>query len=78
MAYVYRAVDQHGKVIDAFVSKRRNMPAARTFFRTALLAHDETVEVITDLPQAIETVVEGQIPRAFLNTEQYANNRCGG
>ncbi len=73
--YVYRAVDQHGQVIDVFVSKRRNIPVARRFFRTALLAHDKPVEVITDLAQALETVIEEQIPRAFHNTEQYADNR---
>ncbi len=51
--YVYRAVDQHGQVIDLFVSRRRNIPAARKFFKTALLAHDEPVEVITDLAQGV-------------------------
>ena len=73
--YVYRAVDQHAQVIDVYVSKRRNLPAARTFFKTALLAHDKPVEVVTDLAQALETVIEAQIPRAFHNTERYANNR---
>ena len=73
--YVYRAVDQHGQVIDVFVSKRRNISAARSFFKSALLAHDEPVEVVTDLAQALETVIEEQIPRVFHNTEQYANNR---
>jgi transposase-like protein len=65
-AAVHRAV---------YVSKRRNISAARRFFKTALLAHDEPVEVVTDLAQALETVIEEQVPRAFHNTEQYANNR---
>lgn len=73
--YVYRAVDQHDQVIDVFVSKRRNIPTARTFFKTALLAHEKPVEVVTDLAQALETVIEELIPRAFHNTRQYANNR---
>jgi hypothetical protein len=34
--YVYRAVDQHGQIIDVLVSKRRNGHAARRFFRRAL------------------------------------------
>ena len=34
--YVYRAVDQDGQVIDVFVSPRRNIKAARTFFTAAL------------------------------------------
>lgn len=37
--YVYRAVDQHGQVIDVYVSKRRNIAAARKFFTDALEAH---------------------------------------
>jgi IS6 family transposase len=35
--YVYRAVDQHGQVIDVFVSKRRKILAATKFFQKALL-----------------------------------------
>ncbi len=58
-----------------FVSPRRDLRAARTFFRTALLAHGEPDEVITDLAQALETVIEELIPDAFHNTEQYSNNR---
>ena len=33
--YAYRAVDQHGQVIDVFVSPRRDMRAARRFFEQA-------------------------------------------
>ena len=34
--YVYRAVDQYGQVIDVFVSKRRDLKAATTFFANAI------------------------------------------
>jgi len=34
--YLYRAVDQHGQVIDVLLSKRRDAVAARTFFTLAL------------------------------------------
>jgi len=73
--YVYRASDQHGQVIDVFVSRRRNIPAARRFFAKALSAHGDPVEVVTDLAQALETVIEEHVPDAFHNTERYANNR---
>jgi transposase-like protein len=79
--YVYRAIDQHGQVIDVFVSPRRNIAAARTFFTTALIAHGEPDEVVTDLAQAQETVIEELIPDTFHNTDQYATdvivNRLG-
>ncbi len=37
--YVYRAVDQHGQVIDVYVSKRPNIAATTHFFETALTGH---------------------------------------
>jgi transposase-like protein len=73
--YVYRAIDQHGQVIDVSVSKRRNIEAARTFFSAALKAHGEPDEVVTDLAPALETAIELEMPDVFHNTEQYANNR---
>jgi transposase, IS6 family len=34
--YVYRAVDEHGQVIDVYVSKKRDLVAARRFFNSVL------------------------------------------
>jgi IS6 family transposase len=73
--YVYRAVDQHGHIIDVFVSPRRDTTAARRFFEAALGAHGEPVEVVTDRVPALRAVIEELMPDAFHNTEQYANNR---
>ena len=72
---MYRAVVQYGQVIDVFVSPRRGIPAARRFFSVALAAHGEPDEVVTDLGQALETVIEELVPDAFHNTERYANDR---
>ena len=46
--YLYRAVDQHGQVIDVLVSKRRDGAAARAFFPRALIHSASPVEVTTD------------------------------
>ena len=73
--YVCRAVDETGQVIDVYVSKRRDITAARRFFTTALTAHGTPSEIVTDLAQALETVIEELAPKAFHNTEQHANNR---
>jgi transposase, IS6 family len=73
--YVYRAVDQHGQIIDVYLSSRRDTAAARRFFDTALGAHPEPVEVVTDRAPALRAVIEELIPAAFHNTAQYANNR---
>jgi transposase-like protein len=74
--YVYRAVDQHGQVIDVYVSQRRDIASARRFFTTALAAHRAPAEVITDRAAALANAIEDLIPAAFHNTGQYENNRC--
>ena len=68
--YVYRAVDQHGQVIDVFVSRRRDIGSARRFFAMALTAHGEPAEVITDRAVALANVIEDLIPAAVHNTGQ--------
>jgi IS6 family transposase len=73
--YVYRSVDQQGQVIDVYVSARRDIVAARRFFNRVITAHGRPDEVVTDLAQALETVIEELLPDAFHNTDQYANNR---
>ncbi len=73
--FVYRAVDQHGQVIDVLVSSRRDLGAASRFFSAALRAHGEPIEVVTDRAPALRAAIEGLVPAAFHNTDQYANNR---
>ena len=73
--YVYRAVDQHGQVIDVYVSKRRNIAAATKFFEDALSNHGRPAEVTTDLAAPLLRVIDELIPDAVHDTEQYSNNR---
>ena len=73
--YVYRAVDQDGQVIDVYVSQRRDIASARTFFTAALAVHGVPTEVITDRAPALANVIEDLIPAAWHNTGQYQNNR---
>jgi IS6 family transposase len=72
--YVYRAVDQHGHVIDVHVSKRRNVAAATRFFETMLSGRDRPTEVTTDLAAPLLRVVDELLPDALHDTNQYANN----
>jgi transposase, IS6 family len=76
--YVYRAVDQHGQVIDVYVSERRDILAARRFFTAAIGVHGEPDEVVTDGAYALKHVIEELLPAAFHNTGQYADNRVEG
>ena len=74
--YVYRAVDQHGQLIDVYVSKHMDTPSARRFFTTSLTAHRAPVEVVTDRAPALANGMAELIPAAFHNPGQYENNRC--
>ena len=63
--YVYRAIDQHGQVIDVLVSKRRDGRAARRFFRRALTSLKVVpCEVVTDKAPVYPRVLEELIPAA--------------
>ena len=73
--FVYRAVDDNGQVIDVYVSPKRDLAAARKFFNRAITAHGKPDEVVTDMAQALETVIDELLPDAFHNTRQHANNR---
>ena len=73
--YVYRAVDGYGQVIDVYVSVRRDIAAARTFFTPAIAAHREPEEVVTDRAAALANVIEELLPQALHKTTKYANNR---
>jgi transposase-like protein len=71
--YLYRAVDQHGQVIDVLVSQRRDARAARTFFARALTHGPSPVEVTTDRAPVYLRVIEELLPAARHVLEQYAN-----
>ncbi len=73
--YLYRAIDQYGQVIDVWLSTRRDLTAARTFFSRALATGCVPVEVTTDRAPAYTRVLDELVPAALDDTEQYANNR---
>src|SRR5664279_4905419 len=62
-------------VIDVLVSPRRDGAAARRFFAVAITAQGEPDEVVTDRSPTLSSAIDELLPRAFHNTEQYANNR---
>ncbi len=73
--YVYRAVEQHGQVIDVLVSTLRDAAAARRFFTRALRMLTVTPrEVVTDAAPVYPGVLDELIPSAWQHIEHYANN----
>ena len=73
--YVYRAVDQHGQVLDVLVCNRRDADAARRFFWRALrMLKVAPSEVVIDAAPVYPAVLDELVPRAWRHVEQYANN----
>jgi transposase, IS6 family len=72
--YLYRAVDQHGQVIDVLVSAGRTAEAARAFFAPAQRRATAPVEVTTDRAPVYPSVLDALVPAARRITEKYANN----
>jgi transposase-like protein len=73
--YVYRAIDQHGQVVDVLVSARRDADAARRFFHRALAIPRVTpIEVVTDAAPVYPAVLDELIPSAWHHVQRHANN----
>ena len=72
--YLYRAIDQHGQVIDVLATPKRDRAATRRFFARALNAARRPTEVTTDRAPAYPRILDELIPEACHVVEQYANN----
>jgi len=75
-AYLYRAVDRDGNLVDTMLSEHRDMAAARAFFRSAKAATGVTPERVTtdghgSYPRAIRTVLGRRVVH---RTSAYRNN----
>jgi IS6 family transposase len=72
--YLYRAVDQHGQVIDVLVSERRDAAAARAFFIRAMTFGKAPIEVRTDGAPVYPRVIDELASGARHGLDRYANN----
>jgi transposase, IS6 family len=61
--YLYRAIDQHGQVIDVLAAPKRDLAATRRFFARALNAARRPTEVTTDRAPAYPRVLDEFVPR---------------
>jgi putative transposase len=63
--YLYRAVDEHGQVIDVLLRDKRDRASAEAFFRQALPRTEVTPQaIITDYHQLYMKAVAASIPLA--------------
>jgi putative transposase len=75
--YLYRAIDRSGALVDVRLSEKRDMAAAKAFFRSAKAVTGVTpARVTTDghdsYPRAIRTELDAGVEH---RTNQYLNNR---
>jgi putative transposase len=75
--YLYRAIDQHGSLVDVLLSEHRDMAAAQAFFRSAHAVTGITPDRVTtdghdSYPRAIRTTLG---KRVRYRCSRYLNNR---
>src|SRR5690348_5301401 len=75
--YLWRAVDQHGAVIDILVQSKRDRFAAMRFFRKLLeTSHRRPRVIITDKLRSYGAAKKVILPRVAHRQSRYLNNRA--
>jgi putative transposase len=75
--YLWRAVDQDGKVVDVFLQKRRNAKAAKWFFMKLMRKHKgEPRKIVTDKLRSYDVAHRELIPESIHDNDQYSSNRA--
>jgi transposase-like protein len=73
--YVYRAIDGHGQIVDAYVSPTRDLVAARTFFEQAIACSGSTLRrVITHKAVSYPPALAAAVPGVLHRTGRYRTN----
>jgi putative transposase len=73
--YLWRAVDQDGEFVDAYLQAKRDGAAAKRFFKRLLRSHgDEPRKIATDKLRSYGVAHRELIPESIHSTKQYENN----
>ena len=78
--YLYRAVDKAGRTVDFFLSRNRDVTAAKTFLRNAMKNRRTPTQITLDAYAASHRAVRemketGELPRRVkVRSSQYLNN----
>lgn len=76
--YLWRAVDQHGVVLDILVQERRNATAAKRFFKRLLAGLKyKPRKIVTDGLRSYGVAQREVLPGVRHRTSRYLNNRAG-
>jgi len=74
--YAFRAIDEHGQVIDVYLSDRRDAASARAFFERALTATGVTpTRVTSDKAKCYPPALRTLLPEAEHRSSKYLNNQ---
>ena len=79
--YLYRAVDKTGKTVEFFLSRKRDVNAAKAFLRKAMDGQRVPAKITLDAYAASHRAVadlkgNGELPkRVIVRTSKYLNNR---
>ena len=75
--YLWRAVDQHGVVLDILVQDRRNATAAKRFFKRLLAGLKfKPRRLVTDGLRSYGVAQRDLLPEVRHRTSRYLNNRA--
>ena len=75
--YLWRAVDQHGVVLDILVQGRRNATAAKRFFKRLLAGLNyKPRRIVTDGLRSYGAAKREVLPEARHRASRYLNNRA--
>ena len=75
--YLWRAVDQHGAVLDILVQERRNATAAKRFFKRLLAGLKyKPRRIVTDGLRSYGVAQREVLPDVRHRTSRYLNNRA--
>ena len=73
--YLYRAIDEHGQIVDVYLSDRRNAAAAQAFFEAAIDTSTVTpTRVTSDKAKCYPPAICVVLPNAEHRTSKYLNN----
>jgi hypothetical protein len=64
--YLYRSVDKQGKTVESYLSRTRDVTAAKAFFRKALKRFFNAWRVVAGV-ELVQKIVKGQfdVPASF-------------
>ena len=74
--YLWRAVDQEGEVLEAFVSKRRDRKAALIFLKKIMKRYGQPHVIVTDRLRSYRAPMKVIGNESAQEVGRWRNNRC--